>query len=137
MSKIYTTVDSTNRLMKWLSSTPSDQQSHYADTDKSVEFIFDSNSNALSSVIIDDIEYKIGKLLGKSRAVVFNVDSVNYSYVDDTPLCIKIAKHGNIKLNEMKLKYIREHADEFTDVFDYVSDVTFNKDLISKFFGVI
>ena len=130
MSKIYTTVDSTNRLMKWLSSTPSDQQSHYADTDKSVEFIFDSNSNALSSVIIDDIEYKIGKMLGKSRAVVFNVDSVNYSYVDDTPLCIKIAKHGNIKLNEMKLKYIREHADEFTGVFDYVSDVTFNKYLI-------
>lgn len=77
----------------------------------------------LSSVTIGEHVYPIGKVLGKSRAIVFNIKS-------GKPMCLKIARHGDIKLNERKLEYLRNHTDDFTAIYDYVSDVPLNRELI-------
>lgn len=102
------------------------KSSLFKSANKNINVIF--NNNTLSVVTIGDRIYNIGNTLGKSRALVFDIESSNLNI--HTHLCLKIAPHGDIVFSKKKLQYIHQHADDFTDVYDYSSDVTFAKNLI-------
>lgn len=67
-------------------------------TNKPIKLIFD---NAMLSIVtIGDRVYNIGSVLGKSRALVFDIESSNLNI--HTHLCLKIAAHGDIVINKKK-----------------------------------
>lgn len=95
-------------------------------TNKPITLIFD---NAMLSIVtIGDRVYNIGSVLGKSRALVFDIESSNLNI--HTHLCLKIAAHGDIVFNKKKLRYIHDNVNDFTDIYDYTADVTFDQNLI-------
>lgn len=93
---------------------------------KHINFIFDNTT--LSVVTIGDYIYNIGNMLGKSRSLIFDIESSNTNI--RTPLCIKIAVHDDIVFTNKQLQYINNNTDDFIEVYYYSSDVIFNQNLI-------
>lgn len=95
--------------------------------DSKVTFVF---SNVLNQVIIDNHAFNVGNVIGKSNALVMDVFPANVVLKDPSvSLCLKIAKHGLIDLNDEKIQYINTHGDDFTGVYEYGSNVRFDLDI--------
>ena len=82
------------------------------------------DDNTLSMVTIGPCTFNIGNILGVGRAIVYDITSYNLGL--DTPLCIKIAKHGDIVFNDKKLKHINDNNNDFANVYYYYANVKFN-----------
>lgn len=106
---------------------PHAQVYKFVSLDSKVTFVF---SNVLNQVVIDNHAFNIGNVIGKSNALVMDVFPINATL--DNPnaaLCMKIAKHGLINLDNKKIKYINTHEDDFTSVYEYVPAATFDTDI--------
>lgn len=92
-----------------------------------VTFIF---ADVLKEIIIDDHAFIVGNIIGKSNALVMDVFPVDVTFTDPSvSLCLKIAKHGLIDLDDEKIQYINTHNDDFTRVYEYASNVKFDLDI--------
>lgn len=106
---------------------PPAQVFKFVSLDSKVTFVF---SNASNQVMINKHAYLIGNIIGKSNALVMDVFPINATLDNpNVPLCLKIAKHGLIDLNDEKIKYINAHGDDFTSVYEYVPAATFDTDI--------
>ena len=94
---------------------------------RNIKFMF-NNNNELSAVMIENCIYTIGKMIGKSRALVYEITSSNLNI--NVKLCLKIAEHGNISFNYAKLGFIEQHQNDYAQVYNYSSNVTFDNKMI-------
>lgn len=88
-------------------------------------------TDVLSQIVINNKLYNVGWLLGKSNAIVLDV-APDFITLEDpsASMCLKIAKHGFIDLDEHKIKYINSHPDDFTHVYEFESHLIFNEQII-------
>lgn len=106
---------------------PHTQVFKFVSLDSKVTFVF---SNASNQVMINKHAFLIGNVIGKSNALVMDVFPINATLDNpNVPLCLKIAKHGLIDLNDEKIKYINAHEDDFTSVYEYAPNVRFDTDI--------
>ena len=95
---------------------------------KNRNIIFMFNNNELSAVMIEKCIYTIDKMIGTSRALVYEITSSNLDI--NVKLCLKIAEHGNILFNYAKLGFIEQRQNDYAQVYNYSSNVTFDNKII-------
>lgn len=80
----------------------------------------------LKEALIDNQIFKIGRVLGKSNAIVWHIDSSPA----DTPVCLKISAGGKTDLNNDKIQYINNHPNDFTKIYYFNSNVDFKSEFV-------
>lgn len=117
-----------------MNTLPSVQVQRYVSRDSKVTFVF---SDVSKQVTIGDHTYLIGQTIGKSNALVMDAYPIGETHKNTKlpPLCLKIAEHGLIDLDDKKIQYINDHPDDFTRIYNYGSNVTFNTDIIFDYFS--
>lgn len=112
-------------VMNFRPNKPTNSRSFNSTNKKFINLTVDGNT--LSTVTIGNYQFNIGRMIGKSRAIMYEIESSNLGI--NIPLCIKIAKHGNIVFNQRKLQHIAEYNNDFANVYYYFANVNFDTDL--------
>lgn len=83
-------------------------------------------NDSLKEILVDKQIFKIGKVLGKSNAIVWHIDSSPA----DTPVCLKISAGGKTDLDNDKIKYINNHPNDFTKIYYFAPNIDLNSEII-------
>ena len=83
-------------------------------------------NGSLKEILVDNQIFKIGRVLGKSNAIVWHIDSSPA----DTPVCLKISAGGKTDLDNDKIKYINDHPEDFTKIYYFAPNVDLNSEII-------
>lgn len=125
-------------------SSESTESSKSTESTKSVKIIHNEYANdkftlnvvdgSLKTLSFNNKTFNIGKVLGKSNAIVWNIDSgriaLNASQTFNTPICLKISEGGKTELDDEKIKYINAHSKDFTRIYYFFPNVRFDSTVV-------
>ena len=106
----------------WGDSKPDDKVKYITNNQVTLKVV-DGN---LKEVLVDKQIFKIGKVLGKSNAIVWHIASSPA----DTPVCLKISAGGKTDLDNDKIQYINNHPNDFTKIYYFAPNIDFKSEFV-------